>query len=259
LADQPSRVDYDAVAPLYDSQPYRAKAVDPEFLAFLAQRASAEALSALDIGCGTGNQLVANRAAMPDARLVGIDRSSGMLRQARPKAPDILWVQADAAILPFPAASFDFIGCQFAFHHIRAKAAMLRDAFRVLRIGGRFVLRNLCPQESPDWLYYRYFPEARIVDLEDFWPPEAIVAVMEGAGFTAVTAEYEHVRGEQDLSAWREIVQRRDTCSQLLAISDAAYAAGMRRLECELADGSAPRSCADHLCLITIRGDKPNQ
>jgi SAM-dependent methyltransferase len=259
LADQPSRVDYDSVAPLYDSQPYRAKAVDPEFLAFLAQRASAEPLAALDIGCGTGNQLVANRAAVPDAGLVGIDRSSGMLRQARPKATDILWVRADAAMLPFPALSFDFIGCQFAFHHIRAKAAMLRDAFRVLRIGGRFVLRNLCPQESPDWLYYRYFPEARIVDLKDFWPPEAIVAVMEGAGFAAVTAEYEHVRGEQDLSAWSEIVRRRDTCSQLLAISDAAYATGMRRLERELADRNMPQSRADHLCLITIRGDKSDR
>lgn len=252
------RVDYDAVAPLYDSQPYRARAVDPEFLAFVAQRAAAEALSALDIGCGTGNQLVANRAAAPRAGLIGIDRSSGMLRQARPKAPDIAWAQADAAMLPFPARSFDFISCQLAFHHFQAKAAMLRDAFRVLRSGGRLVLRNLCPQESPDWFYYRYFPEAQLIDLRDFWPPEAIMAVMEGTGFTAVTADYEHLRFAQNLSAWLEILRRRDTCSQLLAISDAAYEAGVRRLRRELANGSAPQFCMEHLCLLTIRGDKPD-
>jgi len=87
--------------------------VDPEFLAFIENRGSSDILSILDIGCGTGNQLVANRRAVPHTTMVGVDRSLGMLRQAWPKSPDIAWVQADAAALPFPALSFDFIGCQF--------------------------------------------------------------------------------------------------------------------------------------------------
>ena len=256
-ANRAPRVDYDAVAAGYDSQPYRARAADPELAAFIGQRARSAALCLLDIGCGTGNQLVANRGAAPDAKLVGVDRSLGMLRQARPKASDIAWVQADAAALPFPAASFDFIGCQFAFHHFRDKAGMLRAAFRVLRPGGRFVLRNACPQESTDWLYYEYFPEALVADLQDFWPPDAVAAVMEGAGFAPVTIDYEHLHFEQNLSAWLEIVRRRDTCSQLQAISDAAYAAGVRRLERALAGGSAPSVRPDHLCMLTIRGGKP--
>jgi hypothetical protein len=37
---------------------------------------------------------------------------------------------------------------------------MVREAFRVLR-RGRFALYNMCPQESDDWLYYAYFPEAK--------------------------------------------------------------------------------------------------
>jgi ubiquinone/menaquinone biosynthesis C-methylase UbiE len=120
LANLPPRVGYDVIAPLYDSQAYRARTVDPEFLAFIEQHASSEALSLLDISCGTGNQLVANRTAAPHAKMVGIDRSLGMLRQAWPKARDINWLQADAAALPFPALSFDFISCQFAFHHFQA-------------------------------------------------------------------------------------------------------------------------------------------
>jgi len=106
-------------------------------------------------------------------------------------------------------------------------------------------------------LYYEYFPEAEVVDLKDFWPPEAIAAVMEGAGFTPVTVEYEHLHFEQDLPAWLEIVRRRDTCSQLQATPEAAYVAGVRRLERELEDGSGPRLRPDHICLITIRGEKP--
>jgi ubiquinone/menaquinone biosynthesis C-methylase UbiE len=257
VANGSSRADYDAIAPLYDSGPARARTVDPEFLAFIEQRASSDAPSLLDIGCGTGNQLVANRPTAPGARMVGVDRSLGMLRQACRKSREVAWLQADAAALPFPALSFDFISCQFAFHHFPAKAGMLRDTFRVLRHSGRFVLRNLCPQESSDWLFYQYFPEAQLADLQDFWPPAAVVAVMEGIGFTTVTLELEHLHFEQDLAEWIEVVRRRDTCSQLLAITDIAYESGLRRLERELEQVTVPQRRADHLCLLTIRGEKP--
>src|SRR5271169_2809690 len=56
-----SRVDYDAIAHSFDSGPYRTKTVDPELLAFIGQRISGDQASILDVGCGTGNQLIANR------------------------------------------------------------------------------------------------------------------------------------------------------------------------------------------------------
>jgi ubiquinone/menaquinone biosynthesis C-methylase UbiE len=165
---RPPRVNYDEIAHLYDTQPYRARSADPQLLSFAGERNAAD-LAVLDIGCGTGNQLIADRSAVPYGRYFGVDRSSGMLRQARLKMADIAWVQANGTALPFSARSFDFVCCQFAFHHIEDKAGMLRAVFRVLRPGGRFTLRNMCPQESGGWLYYEYFPEARLVDLRDFW------------------------------------------------------------------------------------------
>jgi ubiquinone/menaquinone biosynthesis C-methylase UbiE len=252
----PVRVDYDAIAHLFDSGPHRTKTVDPELLAFIGQRIPGDVASVLDVGCGTGNQLIANRPVLPSARLVGLDRSLGMLRQARPKAPDIAWVQADASALPFQTESFDFITCQFALHHIQDKVGVLRETLRVLRIRGRLILRNLCPQECADWLYYDYFPEARTIDLEDFWPPETIVAEMDAIGFVAVTEEREHLHFEQDLRSFLDAVQRRDTCSQLLTITDVAYQEGLSRLMHELADRSSPLMRQDHLCLVTIRGEK---
>ena len=258
MATGSTRADYDAIAPLYDSGPGRTKAVDRELLAFLGSRPSSDALLVLDIACGTGNQLMANRAAVPEAKMVGVDRSSGMLRQAWRKSRDVAWVQAEAAALPFPALSFDFISCQFALHHFQDKVGTLRETFRVLRPDGRFALRNLCPQESSDWLYYEYFPEAQLVDLRDFWSPAAVVAVMEEIGFTTVNVDYEHQHFEQDLAQWIEVVRRRDTCSQLLTISDTVYEAGLRRLERELRAGTTPQRRPDHLCLLTIRGDKPS-
>jgi ubiquinone/menaquinone biosynthesis C-methylase UbiE len=250
------RVHYDAIAHCYDTQPYRAKTVDPELLAFMEQRTPAAVLSILDVGCGTGNQLVANRPVVPQARLLGVDRSLGMLRQAQPKATDIVWVQADSASLPFQAQSFDFITCQFALHHMQDKAGMLRAVFQLLRPGGRFVLSNICPQEMADWLYYAYFPEARAIDLADFWPPEAVVAVLEAVGFVAVAVQYQHLRYRQDLRVWLDTVRRRHTCSQLLTIPEAAYQAGVQRLERALAEGRVPVAQEDHVCVVTIRGEK---
>jgi ubiquinone/menaquinone biosynthesis C-methylase UbiE len=253
-----ARVNYDEIAHLYDAQPYRARTADPELLAFAEQRASAD-LAILDIGCGTGNRLIANRVALPHAWYAGVDRSFGMLRQARPKAPSLAWMWADGAALPFAVRSFDFVCCQFAFHHLEDKAGMLRAVLQVLRPGGRFVLRNMCPQESANWLYYEYFPGAQLVDLQDFWPPNAVVEVMEAAGFVAVGVAYEHLHFEQNLSAWLEIVRRRDTCSQLQAIPDAAYQAGVKRLERDIADPTQPKPRKDHLCLVTIRGEAPDR
>ena len=177
-----SRVDYDAIAPLYDSQPHREKSPDPALAAFLADRSALGTALLLDIACGTGNQLVANRAIAPNARMVGLDGSLGMLRQARAKSAEIGWVHGDSSALPFASDTFDFASCQYALHHFRDKAGMVHEAFRVLRTGGRLAIFNMCPHDSLDWLCYDYFPEALTRDLADFSPPEAIAAEMTAAG-----------------------------------------------------------------------------
>jgi ubiquinone/menaquinone biosynthesis C-methylase UbiE len=252
-----SRVDYDVIAPRYDSQPHREKSPDPALAAFLGRPPLAETPALLDIACGTGNQLIANRAIAPDATMTGLDGSLGMLRQARTKAPDINWVHGDSAALPFASAIFGFASCQYAFHHFRDKTGMVREAFRVLRPGGRLALFNMCPHESPDWLYYDYFPEAKTRDFADFWPPAAIAAEMKAAGFVDVAVEYQHQRADRDLRAFLDGLRRRDRNSQLLTLPDTAYQAGLHRLERELTDTGVPRSRPDHLCFVTICGDRP--
>jgi len=144
--------------------------------------------------------------------------------------PDISWVHGDSAALPFASGSFDFVSCQYAFHHFSDKTGMLREAFRVLRRGGRFALYNMCPQESDDWLYYAYF--------------------------AGVEVARRHVHRERDLAELLSALQFRERNSQLLSLSDAAYEAGLRRIERDLDNPQRPKVRSDHLCFVTVRGDR---
>jgi ubiquinone/menaquinone biosynthesis C-methylase UbiE len=252
-----TRVDYDTIAEHYDRSPHRKKSPDPELVAFIAERPPGETLAVLDIACGTGNQLVANRAVAPNAFIAGIDGSLGMLRQAQHKAANIAWVHGDSAALPFAIGSFDFASCQYAFHHFRDQAGMLREAFRTLRVGGRFAMYNLSPQDMPDFIYYPYFPEAKARDLADFWPAERITMEMQSVGFADVTLKREHIRFDHALADFLETVRRRENNSQLITLSDAAYAASLSAIERDIADPGVSSIRPDHLCFVTIRGDKP--
>lgn len=101
----------------------------------------------LDLCCGTGavTRALADRLE-PDAVIVGLDFSAGMLGQARRVAgraglSTIRWVQADAAALPFRDGVFEAVTCAYALYELKgeARGAMLYEAARVLAATGQFL------------------------------------------------------------------------------------------------------------------------
>ena len=114
----------------------------------------------------------------------------------------------------------------------------------------------MCLQGSEDWLYCASFPEAKSRDFADLWPPDAIVSEMTATGFAGVEVKRRHVHREHDLAELLSAVRFRERNSQLLSLSDAAYAAGLRRIERDLHDPQTPEVRVDHLCFVTMRGDR---
>jgi hypothetical protein len=51
-------------------------------------------------------------------------------------------------------------------------------------------------------------------------------------------------------------VRHREGNSQLLSLSDAAYEAGLRRIERDIDNPQRPQLRADHLCFVTVRDER---
>lgn len=94
----------------------------------------------IDIGCGNGRayQLVADKA----IAYVGLDQSAGLIEAARRRwsAAAAEWRVGSALQLPYADGSFNVAWSVAVLHHVpgeRWRTAALREAWRVLRPGGR--------------------------------------------------------------------------------------------------------------------------
>lgn len=94
----------------------------------------------LDVAAGTGH--VARRLAPKIRTVVALDATRAMLEQGRDQAPpNVLFVQGDAAALPFLDDSFDVVVTRFAVHHFEDPAVQLAEMRRVSR--GRLAVADL--------------------------------------------------------------------------------------------------------------------
>jgi SAM-dependent methyltransferase len=251
------RIDYDRIAHLYDERE-RDHDVDPGLIAFLDGREPSPAVRVLDVGCGTGKQLAANRARFPRLTLIGVDRSRAMLTVARKRSTSVSWIHGDAQSLPIASGVVDYAVNQYSYPHIPDKIGFFAELARVLRPGGRFVLTNIDPWSMRDWITYRFFPEAWSIDERDFLRVEILEEVMRSAGFTAVSTTARAETRDESLRAFLHRVSGRHAMSQLTAISEAAYHQGLTRVRARLeAANGADLLIASPMTFITVVGDKP--
>lgn len=98
----------------------------------------------LDIGVGTGGSL----AFYPThGRVIGVDLSSGMLREARKKIVEDEYdsatvFQGNALELPFEDSSFDHIFISHVISVVSQPELLVREAQRVAKEGARIVILN---------------------------------------------------------------------------------------------------------------------
>ena len=90
----------------------------------------------LDLGCGTGH--LTNQIASAGATVVGIDKSTTMIEEARRLYPQITFEVADAVSFSFDQP-FDAVFSNAAIHWMKDQRAVAHCVWRSLKPGGRFV------------------------------------------------------------------------------------------------------------------------
>lgn len=113
------------------------------YAADLAERAkSYSPRDILETAAGTGVVTRALHRALDGARIVATDLNPAMLEVAaeRLRSDRVRYQAADAQDLPFDDQCFDLVVCQFGVMFYPDKLGANREAFRVLRPGGRYLL-----------------------------------------------------------------------------------------------------------------------
>jgi ubiquinone/menaquinone biosynthesis C-methylase UbiE len=138
---------YDTVAEDYERSLAQRTLVPGRDLIALAEPAPGARV--LDVGTGTG---VVARAAEeivgPDAVVVGVDTSLGMLTAGLSARPGLRLAVAEAIDLPFRDGSFDLVLANFVVSHFTKYETALFDMIRILRRGGRLAVSAWGPSND---------------------------------------------------------------------------------------------------------------
>jgi SAM-dependent methyltransferase len=187
----------------------------------------------LDVATGTG--FCALALARAGGHLTAVDLTEEMLaetaRLAAAEGVDIVLATGDATRLPFADESFDRVSCRRAAHHFDDVAQAVREAFRVLRPGGRLAIADMAPRADASALQDS-IERMRDPSHRHALTPEEWRKTFEDAGFEAIGIELWHER--QDFSQWYYPVTDAAARARIAAAMDgappdAARALGLRR------------------------------
>ena len=102
----------------------------------------------LDAGCGRGDRLAALSAALPEARLYGVELEEENAALARLACPAAELCTGDVGRLSYEDAAFDAALCECTLSLTDDPAAALASLRRVLCPGGVLLLGDLCAEGS---------------------------------------------------------------------------------------------------------------
>ncbi|MDE6176872.1 MAG: bifunctional demethylmenaquinone methyltransferase/2-methoxy-6-polyprenyl-1,4-benzoquinol methylase UbiE [Paramuribaculum sp.] len=156
----------------------------------------------LDVATGTGDLAIALADASPQANVVGIDLSEGMLQEGRRKVKArgldnrIRLCAADCLSLPMADGSFDAVTVAYGVRNFENLRRGYAEMLRVLRPGGILCVLELStpvnPLVKPFYGFYTGFiiPMAGRLIAGDrraySYLPESIAAVAQGSDMTAL-------------------------------------------------------------------------
>jgi len=226
-------IDYDQIA----LECARHRKVHPEVLRSLLVESGIDGQSSvLEVGCGTGNYIVAVESAVGCSGW-GTDSSREMLAEAGARPGSVTFKVGRAERLPFGAESFDLVFSVDAIHHLDNITAYFREVRRVLKPGG-----YVCTVTDSEWIIRHreplaaYFPETVSADLARYPRVAELRDIVHRTGLEETAermVEFPYLL--VDAQAYRD-----RAFSSLLLIGEEAWRRGLKRMEDDLESGPIP-------------------
>ncbi len=183
----------------------------------------------LDLGAGTGRFAAALLKAFR-CPVVAVEPSEAMLKEGEGlRLRGIIRLQGTAESIPLTAKSVDLVWMSQVLHHLDNETLALQEIRRVLSPGGRLAIRNATKENNLEIEWGRCFPEAEQTDDDRIPARRDVVDLVCGQGFETIVTTTVYQYSASSYREYYEKVSQRGL-SGLIAMSDDAFEAGLRRL-----------------------------
>ena len=219
--------------------------------AFAALLPEGRPLAGLDVGSGTGRFAPA----LADAfgPVTGVEPSVRMreVAEAQSQHPEVRYLAGSAEDIPVPSDSADYAVALQSWHHVQDKPRAARELARVVRPGGRLIVRTGFRDHMPRIWWLGHFPRGYEVDALLFQPLHEVIETFTSAGWRVVsfgtfTEPSSGTRGD----LLERLRLRTHSVFGHLASDDVE--AGFRRLEQVVAADPGAAAPADPAPLLTL-------
>ncbi|MFF5226012.1 methyltransferase domain-containing protein [Dactylosporangium sp. NPDC000521] len=164
-------------------------------------------LTVLDLGSGTG-RFTPILADTFGGQVYGVEPAGRMREQAAPH-PRVEYLAGSAEAIPLPDQACDVVLLFLVFHHVVDRPRAVAEIRRVLRPGGRVLIRSAFSDRMPDLLWHRFFPGARDVEQRMFPTVAEVTGLFEDAGLAVLGLDRIRETVATDLAAYAERLRLR--------------------------------------------------
>jgi len=183
------RVDYDRVQhDVYaKARALPPASIDSYMSTFARHLPARRPLTVIDLGSGTGRFTPALAEAF-GGPVYGVEPAAGMRRAAEADAAHarVIYLAGEASAIPLPDTTADVVLMFLSFHHFPDRAAAAAEIARVVKPGGRVILRSTFKERVPDNWFRAFFPRSREIEQAMFPSQAEARAIFEAAGFSTV-------------------------------------------------------------------------
>lgn len=215
-----------------------ADAISHYMATFGAHLPARRPLVGVDLGSGTGRFTPALAEAF-GGPLYGVEPADGMRQaaEAGSQHPRVSYLAGRAEAIPLPGATADFVLMFLSWHHVADKPAAAREIARVLKPGGRLILRGTFKDRIPDHWWRGYFPSSWDVERAMFESEAETRGRFEGAAFRTVESVQMELPFEGDFAAAVARLKLR-AVSIFEHLTEAEIVEGFARMDADLAAGT---------------------